>query len=351
MDAISVGLQPAPACSSPSDQDDQRSLLVRVKAHAVPDNKRSLGQLLVTTGIFAVLWVAMWFSLQLSYWLTLLLAVPAAGFLVRFFMIQHDCGHGAFFKSQRANDLLGRAIGIITLTPYSYWRRLHAEHHATSGNLDRRGVGDVTTLTVREYLALSRWQRFGYRFYRHPLVLFVFGPTYLFVFKHRLPLDLPLRKTKLWGSVLATNAGIVVAAVLVAMLVGPVTLLKVQVPVTLLASSIGVWLFFIQHQFDGVYWRRDNEWHPDHAALHGSSYYRLPKALQWLTASIGLHHIHHLCSRVPNYRLQECMDRVPELNQVKRVTFMDSVRCATLALWDEAAMKMIGFRDLKHAQP
>ncbi len=324
-----------------------RELVAQVKTHAVPDSRIGLQQLLVTTGAFAGLWLAMWWSLHVSYGITLALAIPAGGFLVRFFMIQHDCGHGSFFRSQRANDLVGRMISVLTLTPYTYWRRLHAEHHATSGNLDKRGVGDVTTLTVREYLALSRWQRFLYRLYRHPLVLFGIGPAYVFIIKHRLPLDLPLRKIKLWGSVFATNGAIAAVLVLLAVLIGPINLIKLQVPVTLVGSAIGVWLFFIQHQFDGVHWSRGEEWQPDHAALYGSSYYNLPKILQWLTANIGLHHIHHLCSRVPNYRLQECQDHVPELGRVKRVTMLESLRCTRLALWDEAEKQMIRFCDLK----
>jgi omega-6 fatty acid desaturase (delta-12 desaturase) len=341
----------APAGEARLSPDHGRgSLVARVRAFAVPDRKRSIRQLSVTAGGFVALWVAMLVSTKLPYWVTLLLAVPAAGLVVRFFMIQHDCGHAAFFKSRRMNDLFGHLIGMITLTPYTYWRGTHAEHHATSGNLDRRGVGDVTTLTVREYLALSWWGRFGYRFYRHPLVLFGLGPIYLFVVKFRLPLDLPLRKTGAWLSVLATNAAIAGCLLGLALLIGPINLLKMQLPITLVASAVGVWMFFIQHQFEGVYWRRQDAWQADRAALEGSSYYRLPKILQWFTASIGLHHIHHLCSRIPNYRLQECLDRVPELKQGPHMTFTDSLRCATLALWDEAASKLIRFRDLKGAR-
>jgi omega-6 fatty acid desaturase (delta-12 desaturase) len=329
---------------------DTRSLFGRVKAFARPDPKRGIFQLAITAAIFAALWVVMLLTMKYGYWITLLLAVPAAGFVLRFFMIQHDCGHSAFFKSRRANDILGHLIAPLTLTPYTYWRGAHAEHHATSGNLDLRGVGDVTTLTVREYLALSWWRRLGYRLYRHPLVLFGVGPVYLFVLKHRLPLDLPLRKVGAWLSVMATNIAIAVIFVGLAFLIGPINLIKLQLPITLLASAVGVWLFFIQHQFDGVYWRRSNEWQADHAALHGSSYYRLPKILQWFTANIGLHHIHHLCSRIPNYRLQECLDHFPELKQVRHVSVMESLRCSTLALWDEAANKLIKFSDLKHGR-
>ncbi len=335
----------APALQPPAIT--ARELAALVKAHAVPDSGRGLRQLAVTTVAFAGLWLGMWLSLDVGYWLTLLLAVPASAFLVRFFMIQHDCGHGSFFRSQRANDLVGSVIGVLTFTPYTYWRRMHAEHHATSGNLARRGVGDVTTLTVREYLALSRWQKLCYRFYRHPLVLFGIGPAYVFLVKHRLPLDLPLRKIRLWTSVLVTNGAIAAVLAVLAVLIGPIDLIKLQVPVTLMASAIGVWLFFIQHQYEDVHWWSGEEWELNHAALYGSSYYRLPKALQWLTANIGLHHIHHLCSRVPNYRLQECQDRVPELSNAKPVTLLESLRCMNLALWDEAAKRLIRFRDLK----
>lgn len=318
-----------------------------MKAYALPSSRRSLGQLLVTASSFAALWLGMWVSLDLSYWVTLLLAVPAAGFLVRFFIIQHDCGHRSYFRSRWANDLVGRALGVLTLTPYDYWRKAHAVHHATSGNLDRRGIGDINTLTVGEYRALSGWRRLLYRLYRNPLVLFGVGPTYLFVLKHRFPLDLPLFQRRLWVSVLVTNVAIIALSVAMAMAVGVVDFVKVQLPVVLLASSIGVWLFFVQHQFDGTYWRREGTWNFHHSAFEGSSYYRLPRLLQWFTASIGLHHVHHLCSKVPNYRLKECLERIPELSQVRRITLLESLRCARLSLWDEERGAMVSFGDLK----
>ena len=300
----------------------------------------------MTSAALALLWLGMWVSLGHGYWITLLLAVPAAGFLVRLFIIQHDCGHGSLFRSRFANDLTGRILGVFTLTPYDYWRRTHAVHHATSGNLDRRGVGDISTLTVREYLALSRWRRLVYRLYRHPLVLFGIGPIYLFILKHRLPLDMPLR-SGVWRNLFATNAGIVALIAVLAVLVGPLALLKLHLPIVLLAASAGIWLFHVQHQFEESYWQRDPTWSFHQAALQGSSYYRLPRLLQWFTASIGLHHIHHLCSRIPNYRLQQCLDENPELHQVRRLTLLQSLQCARLSLWSEEAGRMIRFSDLR----
>lgn len=308
---------------------------------------RSIGQLLVTTVAFAALWLCMWLSLGYGYWLTLALAVPAAGLLMRLFVIQHDCGHGSFFASRLANDLAGRVIGVVTLTPYGYWRRAHAQHHATSGNLDRRGIGDITTMTVGEYAGLSRWRRLAYRIYRHPLVLFGIGPSYIFLVKHRLNFELPLFRRGIWISLLASNVAIIGVFVVMAILTGVQDLIMIQVPITMIASSMGVWLFFVQHQIEHAYWRREDQWSYHDAALSGSSYYDLPRILRWFTADIGLHHVHHLCSRIPNYRLQECMDRIPELQEATRMTLAQSLKCARLALWDEDAGRMITFQDLK----
>jgi omega-6 fatty acid desaturase (delta-12 desaturase) len=332
---------------SPADRAARR-LVARLQPYGRPDAGRSVAQLLVTAGCLALLWLAMWASLGHGYWITLLLAVPAAGFLVRLFILQHDCGHGSLFRSRPANDWIGRVIGVFTLTPYDYWRRTHAAHHATSGNLDRRGVGDIATLTVREYLGLSRRRRLAYRLYRHPLVLFGIGPVYIFILKHRLPLDMPLR-SGVWRNLLATNAGIAALMTALALLVGPLALLKLQAPIVLLAASAGIWLFHVQHQFENAYWQRDGSWSFHQAALQGSSYYRLPRLLQWFTASIGLHHIHHLCSRIPNYRLQECLDANPELARARRLTLRESLGCARLALWNEDSGRMIRFRDLEAA--
>jgi omega-6 fatty acid desaturase (delta-12 desaturase) len=239
----------------------------------------------------------MWATLDLGYWFCLLLAVPAAGFLVRLFMIQHDCGHGAFFHHRLANDWVGRVISVLTLTPYDFWRRTHAIHHASSGNLDRRGIGDIDTLTVQEYLALSRCGRLRYRLYRHPIVMFGLGPAYLFILRHRLPIGVMCGGWQPLLSTMATNAAIAALVAIVIWFVGVGPFLLVHLPIVFLAASIGVWLFYVQHQFEDTFWAEDWAWNLHAAALHGSSHYDLPGILRWFTANIGVHHIHHLCSR------------------------------------------------------
>lgn len=316
-------------------------------SYAEPDFWRSSLQLMVTVIPMAALWAAMVACVQDAYWLTLLLSVPTAALLMRLFMIQHDCGHRSYFKSLRLNDLLGHAIGVLTLTPHGYWRRAHNIHHASSGNLEKRGIGDIHTLTVAEYRALSPWRRLAYRIYRHPITLLGVGPLYVFVFKYRLPLDLLRRQRGALASVMATNLAIAGWIVGLGLWIGFVEMLMVQTPIIFLAGCAGVWLFYVQHQFEHGYWRQGDDWNFQRAALHGSSYYHLPKVLSWLTAHIGLHHIHHLSSRIPNYRLQECLDAVPELKQVSRLTLVSSLKCLRFSLWDEASEKMIGFRDLK----
>lgn len=285
-------------------------------------------------------------SLDYGYWIALVLSLPAAGLVVRLFMIQHDCGHHAFFKSRRANDLLGSLIGVFTLTPYAYWRDAHAIHHATSGDLDNRGIGDVVVLTVREYEALSRWRRLGYRLYRNPLVFFGVGPVYLFVLKFRLPLDMLRRRWRLLPGVLLTNLAIVAVIALVGFAVGYAEFAMVQVPITMIASSIGVWLFFVQHQFEATSWDKAEDWDFHQAAVAGSSHYELPAVLRWFTANIGVHHVHHLCSRIPNYRLQDCLKRAPELRRINRITFLESLKSVPLTLWDEERRRLVSFASL-----
>ena len=324
-------------------------LLTRTLSHyREPSTARSVLELIITGAPLVVLWTAMWGALWLGHvWLYVLLLVPAAGFLLRLFMIQHDCGHGAFFRSRRANDWVGRIIGVLTLTPYDYWRRTHAEHHASAGNLDRRGMGDVDTLTVIEYRALSKWPRVRYRLYRHPLIMFGLGPFYLFFIQNRVPAGLMQCGWQPWISTMATNAGIVSLAIAAIWLIGAIPTLLLYLPVGILAGSMGVWLFYIQHQFEETSWAKTKNWNAQEAALHGSSHYDLPAVLRWFTANIGIHHVHHLASRIPYYRLPEVMRDHPALKDVSRLTLLQSLRCIRLVLWDEAKQRLISFAEMR----
>lgn len=312
-----------------------------------PELWRSVFQFVNTTLPLAALWLMMLWSLDVSYWLTLLLAVPAALFIIRLFMLQHDCGHGALFRSRRANNALGMAIGLLTLVPYGYWRKTHAIHHATSGNLDTRSFGDIDTLTVREYLSRSWIKRALYRLYRHPVVLLLIGPTYQFVIKHRFPADTPRAWKREWASVHWTNAGLVAVLVVMWLTIGLDRFLLVQLPITLISGSIGVFMFYVQHQYEDTYWRYRENWDYYAAGLEGASHLRLPAVLQWFTANIGLHHIHHLCSRIPNYNLQRCYDENPQLQQVTQLTLGASIKTLWLTLWDEDGRRLLRFRDLR----
>lgn len=324
-----------------------RDWLKLLKVYTEPSLPRSLFELGLTAALFVACWVLMWLSLDISYWLCALLAIPAGGFLVRLFLIQHDCGHGSFFHTRFLNNLVGRALGIITLTPYELWRHKHALHHAGSGNLDTRGVGDIDTLTVREYQGLSFLGRLRYWLYRHPVVMFGIGPAYIFLLQHRLPVSVMNRGWKPWVSALATNVGIALVAVAMMWLVGVEPFLVVQLPVTVLAATIGIWLFYVQHQFEGTQWSEEDEWNRHEAALHGSSFYDLPPVLHWFTANIGIHHIHHLNSRIPFYRLGKVLRDYPELKGQSRLTISESLRCIPLALWCEDDGKMISFAEAR----
>ena len=328
----------------PSEARGWTQILARYRA---PSPARSIIELVMTAGPLVLLWLLMWVTLDRGYWVCLLLAVPAAGFLVRLFMIQHDCGHGAFFHHRLANDWVGRVIGVLTLTPYDFWRRTHAVHHATSGNLDRRGTGDIDTLTVQEYLALSRWRRLGYRIYRHPIIMFGLGPAFLFIVQHRLPVGLMRAGWQPWLSAMATNVAIAGVVATVIWLVGVVPFLIVHLPIMLLASSVGVWLFYVQHQFEHTEWARDGAWNLQEAALHGSSYYDLPSVLRWFTANIGVHHVHHLCSQIPYYRLPLVLRDYPELGVTGRLTLLQSFRCVRLVLWDEGLQRLVSFDEVR----
>ncbi len=311
-----------------------------------PDHKRSLLELAITAAPLFLIWGLGVWAMTRGWWWAAALSLPAAAFLVRLFMIQHDCGHGSFFRWKGLNDWTGRVIGVFTLTPYDYWRRTHAIHHGASGDLDRRGLGGVEMLTVDEYLAKGWLGRLGYRIYRNPAVLFVVGPTYMFLLQHRLPIGL-MREWKSWLSVMATNLGVAAIAVPLILWLGPLPVLTLVLPSILIAASAGVWLFYVQHQFEGVAWSRSAEWKAQDAALMGSSHYDLPPVLRWLTANIGVHHVHHVSSRVPFYRLDRILRDHPELKRIGRVTMWQSVKNVRLALWDEASRRLVTFREAK----
>lgn len=326
---------------------DARDWLLALARYREPDLWRSVFEIAVTIGAFVALWGLAWASLSVGYWLTLVVTVPAAGFLVRLFLIQHDCGHGAFFRKRLSNDWVGRVLGVLTLTPYDVWRRSHAIHHATSGNLDHRGIGDIDTLTVREYLSRSFWGRLGYRLYREPLVMFGIGPSYIFVLKHRLPFGFMRAGWRPWVSAMGTNVGIMVISAGVIWAIGLGPFLKVQLPVTALAASIGVWLFYVQHQFEETVWAPAEGWNQHEAALYGSSHYDLPQPLKWMSANIGIHHVHHLYSRIPFYRLPQVLRDYPELAAIRRLTLRQSFACVKLKLWDESHQRMVTFREAR----
>jgi acyl-lipid omega-6 desaturase (Delta-12 desaturase) len=310
-----------------------------------PKAWRSIGELLITILPFLSLWFLAWLAVEKGYWIGLLLVLPAAGLLVRLFIIQHDCGHGSFFRYRTTNDCVGRIISAVTLTPYDSWRHAHALHHANSGNLDRRGVGDVGTLTVAEFQARSRLGRFLYRLYRHPIVMFGIGPAYLFLVRHRLPIEITRSDWRLWLSVMATNAVTVSLIAGMAWLVGIGMFLLIHLPITLLAASIGVWLFYIQHQFERTSWKSDADWTFQEAALRGSSHYDLPSVLRWFTGNIGIHHVHHLSSRIPYYRLPEVLRDHPRLIDASRITLSASLRSVNLVLWDEKKQQLVTFKE------
>jgi omega-6 fatty acid desaturase (delta-12 desaturase) len=311
-----------------------------------PSSPRAAFELCVTVGPFLALWGLAWWALSLSYVLSVVLALCAAPFLLRLFAIQHDCGHGAFFKSRSMNDWLGRALGVVTLTPYDVWRHSHSIHHSSSGNLGRRGIGDINTLTVAEYAALTRFQRLKYRLYRNPLVLFGLGPGYIFLLENRLPLGF-MGKARYWVSAMATNAVLVAVLGLVAWFGGLMPILLIFLPSTVLAATAGVWLFYVQHQFETTHWESDENWQLHDAALEGSSHYVLPGWLQWLSANIGIHHVHHVNSRIPFYRLPEALRDHAQLAQINRMTIRESLANARLHLWDEKARRLLSFAEAR----
>jgi len=335
-----------PALASPSKAPPKLNWQKIVVKYQIPDLRKSLWQVANSFLPFFGLWVLMYLSLRVSYWLTLALAVVTAGFMTRIFIILHDCGHGSFFKSQKASDFLGSVCGVLTFTPRFQWRHNHAQHHATAGDLDRRVGWDLPlTLTVKEYLQLPRWKQWAYRLYRHPLVLFGLIPIALFIVGQRLVSPKSGRRERF--SVHLTNLAVLAIGLTLIWAIGLQNYLLIQLPVLVTSATLGVWLFYVQHQFEDTYWAHTEEWDYSLAALKGSSYYKLPKVLQWFTGNIGLHHIHHLSSRIPNYALQKCHDDNPQFQQVNTITLVSSLKSLSLRLWDEERQKLISFGHLK----
>jgi omega-6 fatty acid desaturase (delta-12 desaturase) len=336
------------AFSVSSAADTARRAISGFARFREPRHGRSIFEIAITLVPFAGLWALAWAAIHFGHWeFSFLFAVPAAAFLVRLFMIQHDCGHGSFFRHRPANDWVGRFLGVLTMTPYDDWRRAHAIHHASAGHLDRRGVGDINTLTVREFQALTIWGQLRYRLYRHPLVMFGLGAAYQFLLRHRLPMGSIRAGWRAWLSPMATNFAIAAVTAALIWFVGIGPFLLVHLPIALLAGSAGVWLFYVQHQFEDTFWARDLEWNFHEASLRGSSYYDLPRILRWFTANIGVHHVHHLCSRIPYYRLPQALRDNPDLSNVSRLTLLQSFRCVRLVLWDERRMRLVSFRDVR----
>ena len=311
-----------------------------VARYTHPSTLRSIWQIVNSLVPFVAIWVAMVYSLQVGYWLTLLLSILAAGFMVRLFIIFHDCTHGSFFSSTKANTLVGSFIGVLVFTPFEQWQRDHAIHHATAGNLDKRGTGDVMTITVREYLALPWYKKVGYRILRNPLILFTIGSLIDFVILHRLP-------TKTSGkrelrSVWWTNFFLAALIIILGQTIGWLTLQAVELPILFFACSAGVWMFYVQHNFDGTYWERQKGWDFLKAGMDGSSFYKLPAILNWFTGNIGYHHIHHLAPRIPNYLLPRAYRENP-LFHIKPLTIRRSLKSLAYRLWDEDGKKLVSY--------
>jgi len=344
-DAAEGASKPAdelPVCHAAADW---RRILRR---YGQASGARGMCELAITLTPFVLIASSMlWAFKNNHYWLYALLLLPAVGFLVRLFIIQHDCAHYSFLPWRRANDWIGRLIGLATLTPHDHWRMSHAFHHASSGNLDRRGIGDVRTLTVAEYLARSPWERLQYRLYRHPAVTFGVGPLYLFLFHNRLPMGFTRKGWTPWLSTMSTNVGIAAMLALLIGIVGLRSFLWIYVPVVLLAAAAGVWLFYIQHQFENTHWAKGTSWNAHDAALYGSSHYHLPAVIRWFTGNIGIHHVHHLSSRIPFYRLPEVLRDHEYLRDLGRVTVLQSLKAARLVLWDEKRERLVSLKRMR----
>lgn len=314
------------------------------------ENRRGAFETVLTLVLLAAFWLTAYAASQWSWWLAMPFAFVAGLMLVRVFVIQHDCGHGALFSTAKLNDRVGRMLGVLTLTPYAYWRHNHNLHHASSGNLDKRGIGDIETLTVEEYRSRGFWGRLAYRAYRSPLVLFAIGPAFVFLIKQRLPFG-HMDRPGAWVSVLGTNAGIAALAVFIILVFGWKTLVFIHLPASLVGASIGVWLFYIQHQFASTFWEHAPAWERETAALEGSSFYDLPKPLMWVTGNIGIHHVHHLAARIPFWRLPQVLAAFPKFRETGRLNLRESLYCVKLTLWDERSSRLISFADFRNLRP
>ena len=320
----------------------------RLAPYGRPDLRRSLIDLATSVVPYIALTALMYLALDVSYWLVLALAVPTGGFLLRTFIVFHDCGHGSFFASRRANHWVGVITGLLVYTPFHSWRHEHAVHHASAGDLDRRGMGDVDTLTVAEYRALSLPGKIGYRLMRNPAVLLGLGPIWALMLEPRL---VPAWARRFWRKIIATDIALAVVVTGMILLVGWKAFLLVQMPSALLAGAAGVWLFYVQHQFEDVYWERKENWSYAESALQGSSHLKLPKVLQFFTGNIGLHHVHHLSARIPNYNLQRAHDDNPVFHDVPTLTLRDGFRVLRLKLYDEDRRRLVTFSDARTAAP
>lgn len=333
--------------TDPAQTRSARDWVQVLAKYREPSTWRSIFELVVTLVPFLLLWAMAWMALSVSYWLAFGIAVLNGVFLVRIFVIQHDCGHASYFANRTVQDWVGRVLGVLTLTPYDVWKRTHSIHHSHHGNLDKRGIGDVMTLTVEEYRARSPMGRLMYRLYRNPLVLFLLGPSYLFILQNRLPFGLMKSGWRYWTSAMGTNAMIAIALGLILWADGWMPVLLIYLPTSVIAGTIGVWLFYVQHQFEDTHWAKPEDWQVHQAALEGSSHYVLPAPLRWLTANIGIHHVHHLYSRIPFYRLPEVLRENDYLKDAQRLTIWESFRSVNLHLWDEKLQKLLSFREAK----
>ena len=317
-----------------------------VTRYATAEVTRSFGQLALNlSALVATLYVA-YRLMEPVPWATALLVLLVSGFLIRTFIIMHDCAHGSFTPWPKVNDAIGFVTGVLMLTPYQQWRREHAIHHASAGDLERRGTGDINTLTVAEYEARSRFGKLKYRLYRNPVVLFVLGPLHLMVlqrFRVPGPVTGPAQLWNVW----LTNIALAATATIFILTAGWQSVVLLYLPAVYIAGAIGVGLFYVQHQFEDVYWEKDGGWSPTAAALEGSSFYKLPRVLQWFSGNIGFHHIHHLNSRIPNYNLERCFLACPTFQDVRPITLLSSLKTIRLRLWDARNRRMIGFRELK----